>query len=114
MRLETGDLVRFDLHEEDDLRLALDPCVISASEYPGIAEELLAAGAGLARNRGSLPVTPAEQEANLAARVVEFPAPSRAHPPGAARISALRPVSEAERPALPRAPRREMIFRIVG
>ena len=52
-----GDLVEFDLREENNLRLAIDPCVVAPHEYPSLARDLKSASAGL-RRKTSLPAEP--------------------------------------------------------
>lgn len=39
-----GDLVEFEVHEQDDLRMALSPSVVAQDHYPGLADELIRAG----------------------------------------------------------------------
>jgi hypothetical protein len=43
MGFQPGDLVEFDVREEDDLRLALDPCLVSAQQYGSLAGDLIRA-----------------------------------------------------------------------
>lgn len=50
-----GDLVEFDLREENELRLAVDPCVVAPHEYPSLAATLKSATAGLQRDPIVLP-----------------------------------------------------------
>jgi len=50
-----GDLVEFDLREENELRLAVDPCLVAPHEYPSLAVDLQSATAGLAREPIGLP-----------------------------------------------------------
>ncbi len=50
-----GDLVEFDLREENELRLAIDPCLVAPHEYPSLAQELRSACAGIARKQTSPP-----------------------------------------------------------
>ena len=51
---EPGDLVKFDLREIDDLRLAVDPCLVAPGEYPSLARELMRIGEE-AKYKTSLP-----------------------------------------------------------
>lgn len=44
---EPGDLVAFDLREENDLRLAVDPYVVAPHEFPSLATDLKSAFEGL-------------------------------------------------------------------
>jgi len=39
-RLQPGDLVEFDLHEENDIRLALGPRLVAPEQYPSLADAL--------------------------------------------------------------------------
>ncbi|MEM6589144.1 MAG: hypothetical protein AAF641_11905 [Pseudomonadota bacterium] len=39
-----GDLVEFEVREENDLRLALSPSVVAEDHYPGLADDLIRAG----------------------------------------------------------------------
>ncbi len=39
-----GDLVEFEVREQDDLRLAVSPSVVAQDHYPGLADELIRAG----------------------------------------------------------------------
>lgn len=50
-----GDLVEFDLREENELRLAVDPCLVAPHEYPSLAADLQSATAGLKREPIGLP-----------------------------------------------------------
>lgn len=51
---EPGDLVKFELREEADLRMAVDPCLVAPGEYPSLARELMRAGDD-AQDKTSLP-----------------------------------------------------------
>lgn len=46
-----GDLVEFDLQEVDDMRLAVDPCIVSKHEFPSLPGDLKTAKANLRRNK---------------------------------------------------------------
>jgi len=63
-----GDLVAFDLREEDDIRLAVDPCMVAPQEYPWLATHLKAA-AGL-RPRTAPPATAPQAGRGADRRVV--------------------------------------------
>ncbi|MEM7732681.1 MAG: hypothetical protein AAF280_07850 [Pseudomonadota bacterium] len=39
-----GDLVEFEVREENDLRLAVSPSIVAEDHYPGLADELIRAG----------------------------------------------------------------------
>jgi len=52
-----GDLVEFDLREENNLRLAVDPSLVAPHEFPAIAHDLKSASAGL-RKKIRLPAEP--------------------------------------------------------
>lgn len=69
-----GDLVEFDLREENELRLAVDPCLVAPHEYPAIAANLKSATAGLQREPIALPRAetrdPGVREQRASARVV--------------------------------------------
>lgn len=39
-----GDLVEFEVRMENDMRLALDPSIVAAQQYPGLADDLIRAG----------------------------------------------------------------------
>ena len=54
-RFVPGDLVEFDLREENNLRLAVDPCVVAPHEFPYLARELKSACAGLTRQETAPP-----------------------------------------------------------
>ena len=61
-----GDLVEFDLREVDDMRLAVDPCVVSAHEFPSLPGDLKAAKANLRRNKIAPPI-PSPRKNNVVA-----------------------------------------------
>lgn len=42
--LGTGDLVEFELHEDNDIRFALDPNVIAEKQYAWLADDLIRGG----------------------------------------------------------------------
>ncbi|GAB4285307.1 MAG: hypothetical protein Kow0058_04590 [Roseovarius sp.] len=65
-----GDLVQFDLREENELRLAVDPCLVAPHEFPALAARLKSASAGLRRKPISVPAAPAapRREGALAGR----------------------------------------------
>ena len=67
---EPGDLVKFDLREEDDLRLAVDPCLVAPGEYPSLARELMQAS-GEAKDKTSLPTRERGKK-----DVIRFPKPT--------------------------------------
>ena len=46
-----GDLVEFDLREVDDMRLAVDPSIVSKHEFPSLPGDLKLAKANLRRNK---------------------------------------------------------------
>lgn len=54
-RFVPGDLVEFDLREENELRLAVDPCLVAPHEYPALAADLQSATAGMQRDSVGLP-----------------------------------------------------------
>lgn len=124
VRLETGDLVQFDLYQEAGLRMVRDPRVIGPCEYPGLAKDLIAAAKGRARDDiGCLPEqgAPVDAEARQgASRVVEFAAHLQAQPqsPGGTmareRAGASRDAARPARPARPARRETEVVFRIFG
>lgn len=69
-----GDLVEFDLREENELRLAVDPCLVAPHEYPALAANLKSATTGLEREQILLPRPekhdPVARPQNQSARVV--------------------------------------------
>lgn len=54
-RFVPGDLVEFDLREENELRLAVDPCIVAPHEFPALAADLRSASAGLGRKPVGMP-----------------------------------------------------------
>ena len=58
---EPGDLVAFDLREENNLRLAVDPYVVAPHEFPSLAHELKSACVGL-REKTALPAEPVTKD----------------------------------------------------
>lgn len=44
MLFDIGDLVEFDLREQDDVRLAMSPSLVAERHYPNLADDLLRAG----------------------------------------------------------------------
>lgn len=74
MSFGVGDLVEFDIREEDDLRLALAPVVVAERHHTLLSDDLLrtvAPEAANARAQTSLPSTAPTQS-----RVLPFPGPS--------------------------------------
>jgi len=70
-RFVPGDLVEFDLREENDLRLAVDPCLVAPHEYPSLAADLRSACAGLERAPVGMPrAEPRSEPAQRTGRVV--------------------------------------------
>jgi len=47
-RLEPGDLVHFEIHQDSKLRLALNPRLVAADEYPTLMRDLRETGRGIA------------------------------------------------------------------
>ena len=76
---EPGDLVAFDLREENNLRLAVDPYVVAPHEFPSLARELKSACLGL-REKATLPTEPVTQDR----RVVRLRPRNLGHVQGAA------------------------------
>lgn len=66
-----GDLVEFEVREENDLRLALSPSVVAQGEYPGLADRLIRAGQS-AQKSGREPTGLPGQERG-ASHVLPFP-----------------------------------------
>ncbi|WP_397541440.1 hypothetical protein [Roseovarius salis] len=69
---EPGDLVAFDLREENDLRLAVDPYVVAPHEFPSLAMDLKSAFEGLEREQLDPPAKPARAPAGQGGRVVSL------------------------------------------
>lgn len=57
-----GDLVEFDLREENNLRLAVDPCIVAPHEFPSLAGDLKSACAGLERMETAPPRPPRPEQ----------------------------------------------------
>lgn len=48
-----GDLVEFEVREENDMRVAVKPNVVAQDHYPGLADELIRAGGDPQSKTGS-------------------------------------------------------------
>lgn len=67
---EPGDLVEFDLREENDMRLAIDPHLVKPYGYPTLASDLRSACAGKARDEMPPPRKPGPARGGDDRRVV--------------------------------------------
>ncbi|MEO0371619.1 MAG: hypothetical protein AAF231_09215 [Pseudomonadota bacterium] len=66
-----GDLVEFEVREQDDMRLALDPSLVAENEYPGLVDQLIEAGSSVKiGDRMKMALPGLEQDAG---QVVPFP-----------------------------------------
>lgn len=70
-RFVPGDLVEFDLREENELRLAVDPCIVAPHEYPSLAADLRSATNGLRREPITMP-RPESRRPEASGRVVRL------------------------------------------
>jgi hypothetical protein len=83
-----GDLVAFDLREENELRLAVDPYVVAPHEFPSLAMDLKSAFAGLEPAPPAAPRADPPRNRGERARVVSLfqgPDTACAAPPPRAR-----------------------------
>lgn len=68
--IDPGDLVQFELTEERQMRLASNPRLVAADEYPTLAQDL--------RYTGPMASLPKEKSAQDVSNIVPFAPPERA------------------------------------